>query len=160
MTFDVEPTPTAAAQIGALSGTPRKRFTALYKRLKAEGCRAGGFRLEAPESTPSPICSAHFYRDWRALTYYPSERAVTVFYVAQHNDETLYREIAARTGSAVASTSKRDRTPCCEDQPPLPGDLASFLERLSLAEEAEAVLGVRPRRRAVRQQRRRRRARR
>lgn len=59
MSLRVTTTPTGRRSVEALRGKARKSFDAAVKRLAAEGCAAGDYRLTGEDI--EHICAIHLY---------------------------------------------------------------------------------------------------
>lgn len=89
MSYRVSITPTGQRSVDALRGKARKSFDAAVKRLAAEGCVAGDYRLTGEGI--EHICAIHLYGRHRALVAFPDEASVVVLLVGEHlaNDPEL-----------------------------------------------------------------------
>lgn len=72
MSFSVGTTPTGQRSVNALRGKARKSFDDAVRRLAAEGCKAGDYRL-AGEGVDH-ICAIHLYGQHRLLVCLPDDR--------------------------------------------------------------------------------------
>jgi len=119
-------TPTGRRSVEALRGKVRKSFDAAVKRLAAEGCAAGDYRLTGEDI--EHICAIHLYGRHRALIAFPDEASVVILLVGEHlaDDPELdiYRSLYRLLQLPEPST-KRTKPPCCREdgEPPVAPEL-------------------------------------
>jgi hypothetical protein len=75
VSYRVSITPTGQRSVEALRGKVRKSFDAAVKRLAADGCAGGDYRLTGEDI--EHICAIHLYGRHRALVPYNSAGVTT-----------------------------------------------------------------------------------
>jgi len=80
--------------------------------LRAEGCRAGGYRLLAADGTLSPFCCVHLYADWRLITTYEPARVMLIA-LGQHDGTGFYQAAASDLGIGPVGQRRPNKPPCC-----------------------------------------------
>jgi mRNA-degrading endonuclease RelE of RelBE toxin-antitoxin system len=144
VSFSISITPTGQRSVDALRGKARKSFDAAVRRLAAEGCKAGDYRLTGEGA--DHICAMHLYGRYRLLIGFPDDRQVVVLLVGEHKtddpDLDVYRSLY-RLLDLPEPTTKRTKPPCCDEAGQGPVDSEVF-DRFS----AGAKALVRRRRRA------------
>lgn len=119
-----------------MRGKVRKSFDAAVRRLAAEGCKAGDYRLTGEEV--DHICSVHLYGRHRLLVCFPDDQQVVVLLVGEHtNDDPevdTYRSLY-RLLDLPEPTAKRTKPPCCDEAGQAPVD-AEILDRFSAGAKA------------------------
>jgi hypothetical protein len=119
-------TPTGQRSVDALRGKARKSFDAAVKRLAAEGCSAGDYRLTGEGI--EHICAIHLYGRHRALVAFPDGESVVVLLVGEHladdSELDIYRDLY-RLLELPKPSAKRTKPPCCTEdgEPPVDPDL-------------------------------------
>jgi mRNA-degrading endonuclease RelE of RelBE toxin-antitoxin system len=144
VSFSVSITPTGQRSFDALRGKARKSFDAAVRRLAAEGCKAGDYRLTG--EGVDRICAVHLYGRHRLLVCFPDDQKVVVLLVGEHMSDDpevdVYKSLC-RLLDLSEPTAKRTKPPCCDEAGQAPVD-AGVLDRFS----AGAKALVRRRRRA------------
>lgn len=129
MSFTVSITPTGQRSVEALRGKARKSFDAAVKRLAAEGCKAGDYRLTG-EGTEH-ICSVQLYGRHRALVCFPDDESVVVLLVGEHlrgdPEVDVYLSLY-RLLELPEPLAKRTKPPCCDEAERAPVD-AKLIDR-------------------------------
>lgn len=109
----VRATPAAAAAIGALRGTARKRYEAFEGELRKQGCRVAGYRLLAPEvGVYSEYCCKRLVDDWRVITTFEPGVAIVVA-VGRHDERGFYAGLAEALKIAGVGQGRGDKPDCC-----------------------------------------------
>lgn len=80
--------------------------------LRAEGCRAGGYRLLASDGTLSLFCCLHLYADWRLISTYEPGTVILVA-LGRHDDGSFYRGLASQLGIGAVGQRRPNKPPCC-----------------------------------------------
>lgn len=109
----------------------RRAYDAAVEALKGEGCRAGGKRLAAADSSDYPMCQRSLYGDWRMVTVYLDDRSILILEIARHTHTDSPSATLAKSFPGLAPTGRRrsKQPPCCED-PDEPPTLGADMERL------------------------------
>ncbi len=127
-----------------MRGKTRESFDEAVRRLAAEGCKAGDYRLTG--EGVDHICAVHLYGRYRLLVCFPDDRRVVVLLMGEHADDDpevdVYRSLY-RLLDLPEPTAKRTKPPCCDEAGRGPVD-PELLDRFS----AGAKALVRTRRRA------------
>lgn len=105
-------TPSADAAVRGLRGRPAAAWGRLEPELKAQGCRAGGYRLLADDGTWSLYCCKHLYGRWRVLsTFEPG--IVWVIEVAEHDGARFYERLSEELRIAGVGHGREQKPDCC-----------------------------------------------
>jgi hypothetical protein len=114
--FAVRATPAAAAAIGALRGTARKRYETFERELRKQGCRVAGYRLLAPDrGNYSECCCKRLVDDWRVITTFEPS-VVIVVAVGRHNERGFYANLAKTLEIGAVGQRRREKPACCGEK--------------------------------------------
>lgn len=91
-------TPSADKAVREFRGKPAAAWIRLEADLKAQGCRAGGYRLLGSDGNWSPYCCKHLYGRWRVITTFePGIAMVTT--VGEHDGPGFYTQLSLPVGA-------------------------------------------------------------
>ncbi len=91
--------------------------------LKAQGCRAGGYRLLGNDGNWSPYCCKHLYGRWRVITTFEPGIA-TVTAVGEHDGPDFYTQLSHELGISGVGRGREQKPDCCgPDGWPTPGSV-------------------------------------
>jgi hypothetical protein len=131
--FVVLTTPEARRDIAGLRGKPAARFVQRVRELRAQGCKAGGYRLTGYNHPW--ICCVHLYAGWRLLARFGDDDQIHILTVGEHqrgHREDVYRKLIELTGMTVPDTdAERTKPPCCgkpSEFVPHAGDVDEFIQ--------------------------------
>jgi len=111
--FGVRATRSAERAIRGLRGTTARRYAQFETELRAQGCRAAGYRLLAPNHGEfSSYCCKHLDRRWRVLTTF-DPGLVTIVAVGEHDGEAFYQQVASTLGIRPVGSKREAKPPCC-----------------------------------------------
>jgi hypothetical protein len=106
-------TPSADAAVRKLRGKPAEDWDRLKPELKAQGCRAAGYRLLG-EGVWSLYCCKHLHGQWRVIsTFEPG--IVWVIEVAEHDGPGLYKRLSDELGISAVGRRREEKPRCCSD---------------------------------------------
>lgn len=105
-------TPSAEQAVGALRGKPAAAWTRLEADLKAQGCRAGGYRLLGSDGNWSLFCCKHLYGRWRVITTFEPGIA-TVTAVGEHDGPGFYAQLSHELGVSGVGRAREQKPGCC-----------------------------------------------
>jgi hypothetical protein len=105
-------TPSADAAVGGLRGRAATAWRRLEPELKAQGCRAAGYRLLAEDGNWSAYCCKHLYGRWRAITTF-EPRIVWVVAVGEHDGSRLYEHLSGELALAGVGRGREQKPDCC-----------------------------------------------
>ncbi|HWJ49848.1 MAG TPA: hypothetical protein VNR42_02440 [Solirubrobacteraceae bacterium] len=92
--------------------------------LKAQGCRASGYRLLGNDGNWSPYCCKHLYGRWRVITTFEPGIA-TVTAVGKHDGPGFYTQLSHELGISGVGRGRDQKPACCgPDGWPTTGNLA------------------------------------
>lgn len=129
-------TPTAQAVRQALRGDSEERFEQLRAALKAQACKAGGYRLLARDGGWSRFCCVHLDRQWRVIVTFDEEGS-QILHIGEHDGPEFYRALSADYDIAAIGQARDEKPDCCgEDGWPSVG--ASRRERAAGASASHA----------------------
>jgi hypothetical protein len=107
-------TPSADKAIDDLRGAPAADWDRLEPELKAQGCRAAGYRLLDGDGTWSPYCCKHLYGRWRIIsTFEPG--IVWIIAVGEHDGPELYKRLSDELGISSVGRGREQKPSCCGD---------------------------------------------
>lgn len=107
-------TPSADAAIRELRGKPAQDWDRLKPELKAQGCRAGGYRLLGRDGSWSSYCCKHLHGQWRVIsTFEPG--IVWVIAVGEHDGPQFYRLLSNDLGILGVGRGREQKPACCDD---------------------------------------------
>lgn len=89
----VRATPAANAAVDALRGRARNAYEDLERELKAQGCKAVGYRLLARDGGASELCCKHLTGEWRVVTTFEPD-VVWVVAVGEPDGPAFYRQLS------------------------------------------------------------------
>lgn len=112
MAFAIEATPAAASAIHELRGTTRRRWLQVRAELEAQGCKAAGYRLLAPDGGRSELCCRHLDRDWRLITTF-EPGVVVVVAIGRHDGSGFYSALAEDLDIRPVGQGREQKPPCC-----------------------------------------------
>lgn len=111
--FDIRATPSADRAIRGLRGRTTKRYAQCEEELRAQGCKAGGYRLLGPElGTFSSYCCRHLDGRWRVIATFDRDEVLIVA-VGEHDGEVFYRQLASDLGVGSVGARREQKPPCC-----------------------------------------------
>jgi hypothetical protein len=84
----------------------------LESELKAQGCRAGGYRLLADDGSWSFHCCKHLYGRWRVISTFEPE-VVWIIAVGEHDGPRFYRRLSEELGIAGVGRGREQKPDCC-----------------------------------------------
>lgn len=113
--FRVRATRAADAAIRELRGRARSDYVALEAALKAQGCRAAGYRLLAETGLPSEFCCKHLTGRWRVITTF-DPGIVVIVAVGEHDGPRFYRTLAKQYEIGEIGQQRDQRPGCCGDE--------------------------------------------
>jgi hypothetical protein len=105
-------TPSADAAVNALRGKPAADWSRLEPELKAQGCRAAGYRLLGADSKWSSHCCKHLHGKWRVITTFEPS-TVWVIEVAEHDEPGFYAELAKTLAIGAVGQKREHKPDCC-----------------------------------------------
>lgn len=119
----VQAVPSASKQIDDLRGKNREAWLTWLARLKAEGCRALGYRLSG--DVAERLCVSHLRGRLRVVVAFESPHRAVVVMVGEHDNQSsanVYDQLYELLDIEVPEAS-RDKPSCCggDGQPPLWG---------------------------------------
>jgi hypothetical protein len=106
-------TPSADVAVKGLRGRPAADWSRLEGELKAQGCRAAGYRLLGGDNNWSSYCCKHLHGKWRVITTFEPS-IVWVIEVAEHDGPKLYKELAAELGISNIGHGREHKPDCCD----------------------------------------------
>jgi hypothetical protein len=87
----------------------------LESELKAQGCRAGGYRLLGGDGNWSPYCCKHLHGQWRVIsTFEPG--SVWIIAVGQHDGPQFYKRLSEDLAISGAGRARDQKPACCGDE--------------------------------------------
>lgn len=113
--FRVQATPAADSVIRGLRGRARSDYAALEAALKAEGCRAAGYRLLNGTGLPSEFCCKHLRGRWRVITTF-DPGVVAIVAVGEHDGPRFYRNLAKQYEVGEIGQNRDQRPGCCGEE--------------------------------------------
>lgn len=118
-------TPSADAAIRDLRGKEEAAWERLEPELKAQGCRAGGYRLLADDGSWSLYCCEHLHGRWRVISTFEPE-IVWIIAVGEHDGPRFYKRLSEELDIAGVGHGREQKPGCCgEDGWPTVGRRAS-----------------------------------
>jgi plasmid maintenance system killer protein len=112
--FRLRITPAAQEVREQLRGRSATKFEALQAALKAEACKAGGYRLLARDGEWSEFCCIHLDREWRVILTFDAG-GTQIVHVGRHDGPEFYASLSSQYDIDDAG-QKRDQKPaCCGD---------------------------------------------
>jgi len=105
-------TPSADRSIQALRGKPARAWERLEPELKAQGCRAAGYRLLASDGSWSPYCCKHLSNSWRVITTF-EPGIVWVIAVGEHDGPGFYGQLTDSLGISNTGRRREQKPRCC-----------------------------------------------
>jgi hypothetical protein len=115
LSYAVRPTRSASALIKNLPALAKRELKTVIAEVEANGCRASGYRLCAPDGD-SGLCCRHFASDWRVIFLFPAKTEVTVCWVGRHTSAAnLYADLAGLSDE-LSADGRSARVPCCDDE--------------------------------------------
>lgn len=113
--FTLRATPAAARAVRSLRGRAKDAYERLEPALRAEGCKAAGYRLLAADRAGySDYCCKHLADEWRLITRFES-RVVFIEAVGQH-DGTAFYASRSRLGIGAVGQARNEKPDCCGEE--------------------------------------------
>jgi hypothetical protein len=132
-------TPSADTAVGDLRGRPAADWSRLEPELKAQGCRAAGYRLLAADGTWSSSCCKHLYGQWRVISSF-EPGIVWVIAVAEHDGPEFYKRLSDELGIAGVGRGREQKPACCGEAGwPTIGTTRAGRAITSVSQPAEAL---------------------
>lgn len=138
-------TPSADKAVRGLRGKPAAAWIRVEAELKAQGCRAAGYRLLGSDGNWSPYCCKHLYGRWRVITTFEPGIA-TVTAVGEHDGPGFYTQLSHELGISGVGRGREQKPDCCgPDGWPTTGNLAGrhISEHTSLGSEPALAVSSR-----------------
>jgi hypothetical protein len=108
-------TPSADIAIRVLRGKAAAEWERLEPEFKAQGCRAGGYRLLAEDGSWSLYCCKHLYGRWRVISTF-EPKIVWVVAVGEHDGPQFYRQLSEEWDIAGVGHGREQKPGCCSDE--------------------------------------------
>jgi hypothetical protein len=102
----------ADTAIRTLRGKAAADWKRLEPELKAQGCRAGGYRLLAEDGSWSLYCCKHLHGRWRVISTFEPE-VVWVIAVGEHDGPQFYRQLSEELDIAGVGHGREQKPGCC-----------------------------------------------
>ena len=136
MPYEVLRTPQVTAALRRMSVREKRSYEAARDALRAEGCKAGSYRLAAVDGDDYPLCCRHLAYAWRMFIAFPDDERIVIVALDKHdrNHNPTAHLAEALPGLATVGRRRSDKPPCCEDPskpPPMNDDLRQLLSALT-----------------------------
>ena len=105
-------TPDAQAIRARLRGDSADRFEKLRVALKAQACKAAGYRLLARDGGWSEYCCVHLDRDWRVILTF-DEDGGQIVHIGRHDGPAFYALLADEYGISGSGQRREQKPDCC-----------------------------------------------
>lgn len=108
-------TPDAQAVRATLRGDSVDAFEKLRTALKAQACKAAGYRLLARDGTWSEYCCVHLDRDWRVILTFDDDGGQIV-HIGRHDGPEFYASLATDYDIRDTGQRREQKPACCGDE--------------------------------------------
>ena len=98
-----------------LRGDSAAAFERLTTALKAQACKAAGYRLLGRDGAWSEYCCVHLDRQWRVILTFDEEGGQIV-HIGRHDGPAFYASLATEYGISSAGRTRDQKPDCCGDE--------------------------------------------